>query len=756
MQMTVLSFDFTEINLPTRITHVKNTISCLVILGLTLFILNLLLASYWPKEYQGYLRVIYSPTLMLSKQEPISNSSKLPNSLLQYQHYLQDIYRGHAYAVHMKPSEFISVNRPGRPIDLVLVHEDRIENVESHIEQAKEYFHGKVDEIQKKKISVTIKEIGSPSKGKTIAHFVLVVGAAGIGKSTLCWQLCRSWSEGKLQHVWDLVVLVEVRDETTRKATSLYDLLYYPDDKIRESIAQEVQKREGEGTLIIFDGYDELSDDQRSELSVFQKILSNRLLQKATVMVTSRPIATASLPANFIQDLDQCIVVAGFNETDIQKYISLACKENMRLLKDLRSYVSSRPFIFSVMYNPLHCTIVTELYIQYWKDGHKGFAPNTLTELYTTFVLNLLRRSLPPKISANIEKPTDLNSQVYKNLMQLAELAAKGLERKEYIFNHVSCDTLGLLVSVRHIYNVQGKRSAYMFLHLTLQEYMSAFYWSEQQQQLRNFLKRQEIHSITDMHKFEFSDSSIKTTHWPLFLFIAGLNHSLLFSAIMPPLKDSNFFDSNNLYPFCQLLFEAQSPRSVSEVFTHKSVYASDGNYFYFQDQVSLHIYYYVLGYCIANSDKTSTWFVEITSNESFLHIFSDGILNNAVIWNETCGPSSLDLALLYNSVVSTGYLEVFSRLYPFTERTSELYLEFELSSGDEVVSLLHRLSYYFPRLVRLHLPSLSSPIITESPRLQHKTLTTLKLTLPHYNVVFDQLHGYQALKELWLSPVNK
>ena len=756
MQMTVLSFDFTElhINLPIRTTRVKNQV-CLVILacGLTQFVLILLLAYYWPKEYQGYLS---SPTFIVhSKQEPISNSSKLPNSLLQYQHYLQDIYRGHAYPIHTKPSEFISVNCPEQPIDLVLLHKDKSENVESHIEQAKEYFHGKVDEIQKEKISLTIKEIGSPSKGKAIAHFVLVEGAAGIGKSTLCWQLCQSWSEGKLQHVWDLVVLVEVRDETTRKATRVYDLLYHPDDKIRESVAQEVQKREGEGILIIFDGYDELSDDQRSELSVFQKILSNRLLQKATVMVTSRPIATSSLPANFKRDLDQYIVIAGFNETDIQKYISLACKENTKLLKDLRSYVSSRPFIFSVMYNPLHCTIVTELYIQYWKDGRKGFAPNTLTELYTAFVLNLLRRSLPPELSAKIEKPTDLNSQVYKNLMQLAELAAKGLEKKEYIFDHVSCDTLGLLVSVRHIYNVQAKRSAYMFLHLTLQEYMSAFYWSEQQQELRNFLKRQEIHSITDIHKIQFLDSSIKTTHWPLFLFIAGLNHSLLFSAIMPPLKDSRyFFDSDILYPFCQLLFEAQSPRSVSEVFTHKSVDASD-EFFYLQDQVSLHIYYYVLGYCIANSDKTSTWFVEITSHESFLHIFSDGMhyLNNTVSWNETCGPSSLDLALQYNSVVSTGYLEVFSRLYPFTERTSELFLEFELSSGDEVVSLLHRLSYYFPRLVMLQLPSLSSPIITESPRL---TLTTLKLTLPHYNVVFDQLHGYQALKELWLSSVNK
>ena len=55
-------------------------------------------------------------------------------------------------------------------------------------------------------------------------HFVLIEGAAGVGKSTLCWQLCRLWlSEAKMQRQWDLVVLVEIRDEDTRKARNIYD-----------------------------------------------------------------------------------------------------------------------------------------------------------------------------------------------------------------------------------------------------------------------------------------------------------------------------------------------------------------------------------------------------------------------------------------------------------------------------------------------------------------------------------------------------
>lgn len=160
------------------------------------------------------------------------------------------------------------------------------------------------------------------------------------------------------------------------------------------------------------------------------------------------------------------------------------------MLEDLRSYVLSRPFIFSVMHNPLHCTIVTELYIQYWRDGRKVFAPNTLTEIYNAFVLNLLRRNMLPSQLSNIEDFNDLPADVYKNLMQLAELAARGLQESSYIFKNVSQDTLSLMVSVRQLYDNRPRRSAYMFLHLTLQEYLSAFYLSRQLHhlQMSNFL----------------------------------------------------------------------------------------------------------------------------------------------------------------------------------------------------------------------------------------------------------------------------
>ena len=312
--------------------------------------------------------------LTLSNAQLGPSRLPLPESLIEYQRYLIDYYSDH-YPLYSK--RVFSTNRPERPINLVLVRKEKNENDTSLIQHQELLTNGSVSQIQKQKASVKTSEIGSLNDRKK-AHLVLIEGGPGMGKSTLCWQLCRLWREGKLQ--WDLMVIVELRDESTRRASNLYDLLYHPDEETRRAIAWDIEKREGVGLLIFLDGYDELSDEQHSEFTVLQQILTNKLLRKATVVVSSRPHATANLPPQFKQGLDQHIEIAGFNVTDIQTYITLSCGDNQHLLETFHSYVDSHLFILSVMYNPLHCTIVTELYIQYWQNGpQKGFAPNTLT-----------------------------------------------------------------------------------------------------------------------------------------------------------------------------------------------------------------------------------------------------------------------------------------------------------------------------------------------------------------------------------------
>ena len=683
----------------------------------------------------------------------------LPESLVLYQGYLRDTYRQHEYSIYIKPTEVIAPrNRPKQPLNLVMFPRESNETDKLLLKQYKSAFKGNVDKIRNQKRTIEIKEIGLLPGDKPVAHFVLIEGAPGIGKSTLCWQLCRLWAEGKLRHKWDLMVFVEIRHKAMQKAQNVYDLLVYPDDPtIEKSIAREVQKRKGEGLLLIFDGYDELSGDQRSELSVFQQILTNRLLSKATVVVTSRPMATPSLPPRFIQDLDQHIAIVGFDKDSIHTYIRSACGDNRNLSEDFHTYVSSRPFIFSVMYNPLHCTIVTELYIQYWQNEQKGFAPNTLTELYTHLVLNLIRQNS----GCNVWHLSDLPAHVNNSLMQLAELAASGLKEEKYVFSNVPHDTLGLMVLVRQIHDIpaDGQSPAYMFLHLTLQEYLSALYWSQQtEQQLKDdFLKEgNTLHYMDICEGFAFQNygNKCESFHWPHILFLAGLTKlTCPFSHELIPKKVK--LHRSYVISLCQLGFEAQSPQILRTMLSNRKV---EIPMLFYHPYGVLDVF--LLGYCIANSDNTTVWalggprkengltvtFTDLKNKCMCYSMISDGLYYslNTTDWNARPSQPSVHLQISAKCVFQDT-----PRVHLLTSVTSELYIinDQQLNSG-EGFSFLQSLSHFFPRLVVLHLPKLSF-ILTDSPQLPQSLVSIRHLTLPHYKVLLDNLHEYPALEDL-------
>ena len=658
----------------------------------------------------------------------------LPDSLLEYQKYLRNYYSDHypLYSKHV----FSITNRPERPINLVLVRKDNNENDSSFIHFQELLSNGSVIEIQKWKVSITINQIGYLNGRKAAAHFVLIEGGPGMGKSTLCWQLCRLWREGKLQ--WDLMVIVELRDESTRRASNLYDLLYHPDEETRRAIARDIEKREGEGLLIFLDGYDELSDEQHSELSVIQKILTNKLLRKATVVVTSRAHATTNLPPQFKQGLNQHIEIAGFNETDIQTYITLSCGDKQHLLETFRSYVDSHPFILSVMYNPLHCSIVTELYIQYWQNGREGFAPKTLTELYYALLLNMLKRKVPANQSSEILELSDLPKDVYTNMMQLAEIAAGGLKERRYIFTNIQYDTLGLMVSVRKLYDIRAKQpTSYTFLHLTLQEYLAALHWSQcPDQQPKKFLDSQIARCVT-YNKFKSEQ------HHPFCLFFAGL------SKIKLNIQQMNTIENFFIPQVCELFFEAQSS---DPFFANTNVkmpldIVNDS----FMHILSSPLDSFTSAYCfVKNSDNTSIWTIKI-KDRKHLQRLADGMhsalgLSN---WDERSGPT---LRTHFTQNVND-ILEVFPRLYPFTKSITELTLSGDLNDKGAVI--MSNLSYYCPRLTSLLITRNSSrQSLTKMFQLPPEVnLTNVTLYLPYDNEMLNNLHHYQAVDVLHIYP---
>ncbi len=90
------------------------------------------------------------------------------------------------------------------------------------------------------------------------SRFVLVEGALGTGKSTLCWELCRKWDTLKSLQDFKIVLQLKLRERRVQNAASLNELFYHEDRRLSQSVVDEVLQCEGEGILLILDGFDEV------------------------------------------------------------------------------------------------------------------------------------------------------------------------------------------------------------------------------------------------------------------------------------------------------------------------------------------------------------------------------------------------------------------------------------------------------------------------------------------------------------------
>ena len=314
------------------------------------------------------------------------------------------------------------------------------------------------------------------------ARLVVVEGAPGIGKSTLAWELCRQWPTLESLKRFSLVVHHKLREEEVQSAVDISDLFPCKDDPgLSKRVAKEVIDEFGKDVLFVFDGFDELSGNQRKSVnSLVMKVIARESLPNATVVLTSRPSAAADLHSTCGPAISKCIEILGFSQTNINDYIKGVFGKTSNHLASFNAYLTANPVVKEIMYNPFNCAMVV-------KDYYKATcnpAPPTQTDLYTELTLCLLLRYLSTTRNPLAKKPLktlkDLyNSDLYQQVMKVGKLAFEAKLENKVIFKKLpeGCSDLGLLVEHRAL--VIGEESTtYNFFHLTLQEYMSALYIS--------------------------------------------------------------------------------------------------------------------------------------------------------------------------------------------------------------------------------------------------------------------------------------
>ena len=511
-------------------------------------------------------------------------------------------------------------------IDRKCVKSKEYENVTKAMVQ-----DGNVDVIQETKgpikFSAIAKGISLPSSAEACAQqvtdkrLILVEGAPGAGKSTFAWEFCRRWMLGKVAQQYHLVLLLRLRDERTRKAKYLEDLLYHPTKHVASAVCQELLTSHALHVLVILEGYDELPDSCRNDpLSVFNELISGKLLPLSTVLVTSRPWATKEIREKEHCRMHQHIEVLGFTNCQINEYIEETVPKEQ--VKDLNSYLKRHPQIRCGMYIPLNSAIVVAVY----KEGvqsDQDKLPCTLTKLYSCYIEILIRRHLKRTNTKQNEGGTliipgiinlSVSKEVHKNFVRMCELAYTGIigsdDEVKVIFSESELppnfDNLGLMDSVTELYVTGQTSSSHNFLHLTFQEFFAAVHISTmpEEQQLQYFKK-----SKTDGGK---NEGRLKV----VLRFLAGLRNLDCFTreTVKYIVKSPSTQVTSKYLTPCNIsvdvdvvnwLFEAQSQTAISLVLEECKVE------FKAKRIQMMPMDYYSLGYCISHSQ--CQWVLSLT-----------------------------------------------------------------------------------------------------------------------------------------------
>ena len=144
-------------------------------------------------------------------------------------------------------------------------------------------------------------------------------------------------------------MLVCLREKKSQEASCLGDLL--PCDATTNMKELLAAIGEGEGMLIVCDGFDELPCEQRQEGSVYIDLLKGRLLPEATIIVTSRPSVSADLWSLCQHNIHRHLEVIGFTKEDIKQFAESVFSGD--ILAGFFSYITSNPPIYDV--HPSQC-----------------------------------------------------------------------------------------------------------------------------------------------------------------------------------------------------------------------------------------------------------------------------------------------------------------------------------------------------------------------------------------------------------------
>lgn len=371
-----------------------------------------------------------------------------------------------------------------------------------------------------------------PKRTRTQAQTIVLVGRAGVGKTTLAMQAMLHWANGVLfQQRFSYVFFLSCRKIRYMKETSFAELisLDWPDSDapIEEFMSQP------EKLLFIIDGFEEiiisepssesLNDgspctDWYQELPVTKILLSlvkKELVPLATLLITIKTCFVIDLKPSLV---NPCFVqITGFTGEDLWVYF-MRHFEDSREVEKILQQIRKNENLFHSCSAPMVCwTVCSCLKQSKVRYYDLQSITQTTTSLYAHFFSNLFSTA-----------EVDLADESWPGQWRaLCNLAMEGLWSMNFTFDREDTELEGLevpFIDCLYKFNIIQKgndcRGCITFTHLSFQEFFAAmsFVLEESRELLPHSTKPQEMKILLRDVLFN------KEAYWtPVVLFFFGL-----------------------------------------------------------------------------------------------------------------------------------------------------------------------------------------------------------------------------------------
>ena len=328
---------------------------------------------------------------------------------------------------------------------------------------------------------------------------LLIEGAKGTGKTSICKEIAFQCAKQQGLHgqLTFLLCLNELNSKNINSLETFFKCVCGETQPTTfQNLSKVLQSSRGDKVMVIIDGYEKLFDQQNNCINSFIHKIINREefeFQQSSLVISS--CHTASLR---LYKRDNCtrIELLGFTEEAKQQYIKCTLNPNGKSTTEidkLTAYLGKHRSLNSLCYYPL-CLKELVNFFQHLQllakpmPVHETEIINIITNRIVMCSLKSQEQNFLP-LTAVFDKMSKDNKFT---LQIIGKLAFYALQTKDCIFklsdikSGVSAadvkkccfNELGILKVVNSFQNTDVNQMLFTFLHVTLQEFLAAFYVS--------------------------------------------------------------------------------------------------------------------------------------------------------------------------------------------------------------------------------------------------------------------------------------